>query len=112
MVMLKAVQFKVCTTSGDRYTLEVRNVIATEEKEAVCIALGEVSSFFYETYHKIYAWDILEEYGECNWYMDMLNQDVEGFTDGIGFLSAYKRRKKYVRIPEADDGKDRSLLPR
>lgn len=98
MEFLKSVRFTVKTQSGACTVCEVRNVLASNTDEAVYIALGWVSAFFYDTYHKITSWKINDDYIISDYYIDLMNREQKTFSDGKGFVLSYRKRNRYARL--------------
>lgn len=97
---LRNVKFTVQVATGEKYVCEVRNLLANDETELGYLALGIVESFFYSVYAKILNWQYVEQPTDVeflDYYYDYLNKDIIGWTDGKGYMSSYRNRRKYVR---------------
>lgn len=102
----KEINFKVRLESGKTLQLAVRNIIADKYSDMIYLALGICESFIYDTFAKIESYKINECDTQCDYFYDYLREDVEGWQDGQGFVSSYKRRGRHVTIPKYEENED------
>lgn len=93
----KEIKFKVQLLSGKTLELAVRNIIADKYSDMIYLALGITEAFIYDIYAKIETYTVNEYETECDYFYNYLS-DIEGWQDGTGFISSYKKRGHYVNI--------------